>query len=197
MERDIKKCRATSRVPVSGSIAHKVDRGQWSQYSFLSPLIISGPICEVEHRGGAQSPWAVAGCGGGDSRFFYFFFAAAYIPCTSLTPSQACRCAEKSQTWNSLCAILPLIGLQTSLVAPSAPLLSSPPLGFTEAHRNAQRDGHTHRDPLLLLISQRAAAALLLRRLGRQTRLAVRFDSDPAIIVRSLSQSLISFLGSL
>lgn len=73
MERDIKKCRATSRVPVSGSIAHKVDRGQWSQYSFLSPLIISGPICEVEHRGGAQSPWAVAGCGGGDSRFFIFF----------------------------------------------------------------------------------------------------------------------------
>lgn len=138
---EIFKCRATSRVPLSGSIAHKVDRGQWSQYPVLpplSPLMISGHIREVEHRGGAQSPWAVAGCGGGF--FLSFFFFAAYIPCTSLTPSQACRCAEKSQTWNSLCAILPLIGLQTSLVAPSAPLLSSPPLGsasqrLTETHR--------------------------------------------------------------
>lgn len=149
-----------------------------------SVQIITGPIRGVQRRGGAQQAW---GCGWGD-RFgvFGLLFFFGYIPCTFSHTVTACTCAENPRR-GTRCVRFRLDRL---IGKPGQPPLRSSPLG--SAQRNAQRDGHTHRDPLLLLTPQRAAsAAPLLRRVGCQTRLAVRVDFDPAIIIRSLSQSLI------
>lgn len=120
----------------------------------------------LHHRGSAQPAWAVA------DRRFGIHTLYLVTPCTWTE--------KKNPRRETRCAVWSAYRLAWS------PLRSSP-LGLTETDT---RTGI----PLLLLMPPRSAAPLLLRLSRMSDRLSTRFDFDPAIIIRSLSRSVMTVL---
>lgn len=119
-----------------------------------------------------------------------------YIPYTLLTPSQHVR-AQKIPGFKLVVCDSVLIGLQASPVVPSAAQRSA---RLTETQRQTHAPGSppvVHATRSVRAAAAAAAVVLLLQRLERQIRLVVRVDFDPAILIRSLSRSLASFIASL
>lgn len=131
---------------------------------------------------GAQSQLGLylRGWGGPFFTYYFFFLHTSHLVRTVT----ACTCAETPRS-GTRCALFRPDRLRGQPGRPPPPPLLAARLGLTDAHRNAET-GRTHRDPLLLLTPRRAAAPLLLRRVGRQIRPAARFDFDPVIVAGSI-----------